>query len=201
MLTMLRFLQIVYAYHHELLHAFFFFLIKRIQINIIEWCRDVVPAGKRVEVVPRWDLVPNVQLGQLIVEAVLQLLGLEHAKSGIGAGQHVAIIVGTRPYHVQLQVALGPAGQVDGVAGHLGQGAALGGLVDFRQLSVEPIGVLRTGVGVAKDAGIIERYAGDDPLLHVDNCRQEGVDKTQILVVIPTEETQAVRGKGCIDVY
>lgn len=175
-------------------------LIKRIEINIIERCRDVLPAGERVDVVPRWDLVPNVQLGQLIVEAVLQLLRLEEAESGIGAGQHIAVVVGARPHHVQLQVALGPAGQVDGVAGHLGQGAALGGLVDVRQLSVEPIRVLRTGFGVAKDAGIVERDAGDDPLLHIDNCRQEGVDKFQILVVISAEETQAVRGKVCMDV-
>lgn len=120
---------------------------------------------------------------------MLQLLRLKVAKSGIGTRQHIAVVIGARPHHVQLQIALRSARQMDGLACHPGQGAALGGLVDVRQLAVESIGVLRTGAGLAKDAGIVEGDAGDDAVLHIDDGREEGIDEAQILVVIPTEET------------
>ena len=128
--------------------------VKRIQINVVERCGDVLPTRKWVDLVPRRDLI--LEGCQLVIETVLQLLRFKVAKSGIGTRQHIAVVIGPRPHHVQLQIALRPAGQMDGVARHLGQGAALGGLLDVRQLPVEPIGVLRTGAGRAKDAGIVE---------------------------------------------
>ena len=161
--------------------------IKRIEINVLKRRHNILPAGKWIDIIPRRNLI--LEGCQLIIEPLLQLLRLKVAKSGIGTRQHIAVVIGARPHHVQLQIALRPARQVDGLARHPGQGASLGGLVDVRQLAVESIGVLRTGAGLAKDAGIVEGDAGDDAVLHIDNGREEGIDEAQILVVIPTEET------------